>query len=116
MPRASLGAAEQLEAALEILERELEVALAAPHAAHLVERDRRLRLARGDPRQPQHALERAERRLEVADQLVDRAEVVPQVDARRDDRASPMQASARSNSRIARSFANCARAASAARR
>ena len=82
MPRASLGAAEQLEAALEILERELEVALAAPHAAHLVERDRRLGLARRDPRQAQHALERAERRLEVADQLVDRAEVVPQVDAR----------------------------------
>src|SRR5262249_55177261 len=73
---------EQLEAALEVFERELEVALAPPHAAHLVERDGGFRLARRHPRQPQHALERAERSLEVADQLVDRAEVVPQMDAR----------------------------------
>jgi hypothetical protein len=77
------GGAEQLGAALEVLEAELEIALAPPHPAHLVERDRGLGLRRRDPRQPQHALERAERRLEVADVLVDRAEVVPQVDARR---------------------------------
>src|SRR5205807_4609721 len=75
-------AAKQLEAALEIFERELEIALAAPHAAHLVERDRRLGLAGARPRQPQHAFERAERRLELADQLVDRSDVVPEVDAR----------------------------------
>jgi hypothetical protein len=76
------GGAEQLEAAVQVLERELEIALAPPHPAHLVERDGRLGLARGDPRQAEHALERAERRLEVTDQLVDRAEVVPEVDAR----------------------------------
>jgi len=77
-----VGAAEQLEAALQVLERELEVALAAPHPAHLVERFRSGRLARGDPRQPQHALERAERCVEVADQLVDRREVAPKLDPR----------------------------------
>src|SRR5439155_25600047 len=77
-------AAEQLEAALEVLEGELEIAATAPHAAHLVERDGGLGAARRDPREAQHALERTERRLEVADQFIDRAEVVPQVNARGD--------------------------------
>src|SRR5690606_17632325 len=83
-PARVTGAAEQLEPSLEVLERELEVALAPPHPAHLVERDRGLGLAGRDPRQAQHALERTERRLEVTDQLVDRAEVVPDVDPRRE--------------------------------
>ena len=73
---------EQLEAALEILERHRQLALLPVDAPHLVERDRRLG-ARGDhPGQAQHALERGERRVELALELKDRAEVVPQVDAR----------------------------------
>jgi hypothetical protein len=79
-PRVSLAPRNRSEPALQVLEGQLEIALAAPHPAHLVERHGSGGLARRDPRQPQHALERAERGLEVADQLVDRGEVVPQLD------------------------------------
>ena len=70
--------------ALEVLERELEDRPCGATRAHLVEGDGGLGLARRDPRQSQHALERAERGLEVADQLVDRAEIVPEVQPRRE--------------------------------
>src|SRR5262249_29449343 len=75
---------EQLEAALEVIERQLEVALPAPDAAELVERDRGLAARRRDPGQAQHPLERRQRRLPVALQLVHRAEVVPEAHARRE--------------------------------
>ena len=52
------GLLEQLEPALEILERHRQVALLAIDAPHLVERDRRLGARGDDPRQAQHALER----------------------------------------------------------
>ena len=65
MPRASLGAAEQLEAALEVLERELEVALAAPHAAHLVDDD-----GAADDGDREHDQAEHEAEAEAADELL----------------------------------------------
>ena len=78
------GLLEEVVPALQVLERDRELGLLPVDAAYLVEGHGRLGARRDDPRQAQHPLERAERRVEVALQLEDRAEVVPEVDAARE--------------------------------
>src|SRR2546428_617895 len=73
--------AEEVEAALELAERARQLPLLAVDAPHLVEGHRRLGARGHHPREAQHPLEGAQRRLVVAAELVHRAEVVPEVDA-----------------------------------